>query len=109
MAVPGSPLDPRHRGTNQLLREGATLVESAADVLDAVAPLLRHAAPRRMPGAPDRPALTAVAAAPPPHLPVGLPAGLEGLLGPEPLAVDELVRRCMAPLHEVQSALLELE
>ena len=39
MAVPGSPLDPRHRGTNQLLRDGATLVESAADVLAALGPL----------------------------------------------------------------------
>ncbi|MGH6882166.1 MAG: DNA-processing protein DprA, partial [Hypericibacter sp.] len=33
MAVPGSPLDPRCRGTNQLLREGAGLVETAADAL----------------------------------------------------------------------------
>lgn len=40
MAVPGSPLDPRHRGTNQLLREGATLVESAADVTAVLAPQL---------------------------------------------------------------------
>ena len=43
MAVPGSPLDPRHRGTNQLLRDGAHLVETAADVLAVLAPLLRHA------------------------------------------------------------------
>ena len=40
MAVPGSPLDPRHRGTNQLLRDGATLVEFAADVLAALGPLV---------------------------------------------------------------------
>jgi DNA processing protein len=33
MAVPGSPLDPRARGTNGLIRQGATLVETAADVL----------------------------------------------------------------------------
>ena len=39
MAVPGSPLDPRHRGTNQLLRDGATLVESAADVRAALGSL----------------------------------------------------------------------
>ena len=39
MAVPGSPQDPRHRGTNQLLRDGAHLVESAADVLAILAPL----------------------------------------------------------------------
>ena len=39
MAVPGSPQDPRHRGTNQLLRDGAHLVEGAADVLAILAPL----------------------------------------------------------------------
>jgi DNA processing protein len=38
MAVPGSPLDPRAQGCNQLIREGATLVQSADDVLEAVAP-----------------------------------------------------------------------
>jgi DNA processing protein len=41
-AVPGSPLDPRAEGTNGLLREGATLCTSAADVIDALAPLLRE-------------------------------------------------------------------
>jgi len=35
-AVPGSPLDPRCRGTNGLLRDGATLCESAADVLEVL-------------------------------------------------------------------------
>ena len=54
MAVPGSPLDPRHRGTNQLLRDGATLVESAADVLAALGPLV-PAPDRRT----TRPAVTA--------------------------------------------------
>src|SRR5256885_15260417 len=39
-AVPGSPLDPRAKGTNRLLREGAALVESAEDVLDVLRPLL---------------------------------------------------------------------
>ncbi len=37
LAVPGHPLDPRARGTNKLIREGAVLVESADDVLDALA------------------------------------------------------------------------
>src|SRR5262249_25950640 len=36
LAVPGSPLDPRCRGTNDLIRRGATLVEGAADVLEAL-------------------------------------------------------------------------
>ena len=64
MAVPGSPQDPRHRGTNQLLRDGAHLVESAADVLAILAPLqgrrraaaaaIRAASPRPRPAGPRR-------------------------------------------------------
>ncbi len=38
MAIPGSPLDPRAQGCNQLIRDGATLVQSAADVLEALSP-----------------------------------------------------------------------
>ena len=39
MAVPGSPLDPRAQGCNQLIRDGATLVQSAADVIETLSPL----------------------------------------------------------------------
>lgn len=39
MAVPGSPLDPRNRGSNQLIRSGATLVETAEDVISTLAPM----------------------------------------------------------------------
>jgi DNA processing protein len=119
MAVPGSPLDPRHRGTNQLLRDGATLVESAADVLAALGPLV-PAPDRRT----TRPAATADTASPrrthARQTPVQLPlepgsngADLIGRLcerlGPEPLLVDELIRQCQASTAEVQRALLELE
>ena len=46
MAVPGSPLDPRAQGCNQLIRDGATLVQNAADVVEALRPLeSRVAAP----------------------------------------------------------------
>lgn len=38
-AVPGSPMDPRARGTNNLIRQGATLIESAYDVIDALSRL----------------------------------------------------------------------
>ena len=38
MAVPGSPLDPRAQGCNQLIRDGATLVQNAADVIEAIRP-----------------------------------------------------------------------
>jgi DNA processing protein len=108
MAVPGSPLDPRHRGTNQLLRDGATLVECAADVLAAIGPLLERrpvAAPRVRASAP-LPELPIVLPAPPLE---GLPALVAARLGHEPLAVDELVRQCRVPLADVQSVLLDLE
>jgi DNA processing protein len=119
MAVPGSPLDPRHRGTNQLLRDGATLVESAADVLAALGPLAA------VPGRRPRPAGSTETRATrrteerrppaPPQLPLDAVNGTDLLgrlcerLGPEPLLVDELIRQCQASTAEVQRALLELE
>jgi len=45
-AVPGSPLDPRAEGTNDLLRSGATLCTRAEDVLEAIAPMIAGGAPR---------------------------------------------------------------
>jgi DNA processing protein len=113
MAVPGSPLDPRHRGTNQLLRDGATLVESAADVVAALGPLavvparpreraLQRAGPQKHP--------TPAQPSPEPQI-----NGTDVLgrvcerLGPEPLLVDELIRQCRASTSEVQRALMELE
>jgi DNA processing protein len=126
MAVPGSPLDPRHRGTNRLLRDGATMVEDVADVLDALAAHLR--APPARPMVPTAPShrsatsvrgLTPLAAADPG--PVGAadaePVGvadpvlhrIRTRLGPDPLLVDELIRQCDASSAEVQQALMELE
>jgi len=46
-AVPGSPLDPRAEGTNDLLRQGATLCTCGADVIDALAPTASGFAPLR--------------------------------------------------------------
>jgi DNA processing protein len=45
-AVPGSPLDPRAEGANDLLRDGATLCTQAADVIEALAPVLRDGLPQ---------------------------------------------------------------
>jgi DNA processing protein len=42
-AVPGSPLDPRAGGTNKLLRDGATLITSAADVIETLRPMIGRA------------------------------------------------------------------
>jgi DNA processing protein len=100
MAVPGSPLDPRAQGCNLLIREGATLVQSAADVAEALSPIGGVAARASEPfatvpetaDADDR-ARQAIA----------------GLLGPVPLPVDELVRQSGIAAGIVQMALLELE
>jgi DNA processing protein len=122
MAVPGSPLDPRHRGTNQLLRDGATLVESAADVLAALGPLGaapdRRTAPAAVSSAsPSAPRTKARQRPAQPSLPIEpeVNGGTDLIgrvcerLGPEPLLVDELIRQCQASTAEVQRTLLELE
>ena len=98
MAVPGSPLDPRARGCNQLIRDGATLVQDAADVVEAVQPLKpRVAAPsvqyEPQPEQFDGEAVEAV----------------ESLLGPSPVPVDEIIRLSGASSGAVQMALLELD
>jgi DNA processing protein len=100
MAVPGSPLEPRAQGCNLLIREGATLVQSAADILETIRPIDSRMV--RAPASPfdgrgggesgdaDRRALT-------------------GLLGPVPVAVDELIRQSGLPPAMVALILLELE
>lgn len=42
MAIPGSPLDPRSRGCNQLIREGETLVQNASVIAELIRPLYEH-------------------------------------------------------------------
>ncbi len=107
MAVPGTPLDPRHKGTNQLLRDGATLVEGATDVFDTLRPLIGSRRPRPVQPAFDLP--PPVAAKVPAADAEGLAGRLAERLGPEPLAIDELVRQCDATVADVQGALLDLE
>lgn len=109
-AVPGSPLDARCAGTNALLREGAHLTETAADVL---ANLPDH--PGREGVARD-PLFTRGAAPPACEEPqIALEIGPEhlrevvSLLGPAPTLVDDLIRRCQLSAPEVRAALLDLE
>ena len=104
-AVPGSPLDPRARGCNNLIRQGAVLIESAADVLDALeGPLstpAREPAGPEFPGpAPTSPDESELAAA---------RAVVEELLGPTPVAVDEVIRQCQVSAAVVHMVLLEME
>ena len=112
-AVPGSPLDPRCRGSNDLIRAGAHLTESAADVLANL---------------PDHPYREGLARSPlfPQALPPGVAEPLdefEGVLadpaevrrrvlaslGHDPTPVDDLVRHCQLSASSVVAALLELE
>lgn len=115
MAVPGSPLDPRHRGTNRLLRDGATLVESAEDVLAALGPQLRRAPrgpnPRRAPVDGDLTAARQVDHRRPllPHASNDLARIVVEQLSPEPLLVDDLIRQSGAPTADVHRTLLDLE
>ncbi|MFD1034698.1 DNA-processing protein DprA [Sphingomonas hankookensis] len=101
MAVPGSPLDPRAQGCNALIRDGATLVQNAADVAEMLRPIDARAV--RSPGAPYRPEPAAQDASEAER------ARIVGLLGPVPVAVDELVRQSGCPTTVVQTVLLELE
>jgi DNA processing protein len=110
-AVPGSPLDPRSRGCNDLLRNGATLTESAEDVLAQLGAQLRGAQPLRSVRA--APIATLPPWSPPsPEEPAEDDAGQELILerlGPTPVAVDELVRQCQMSAAAVATLLLELE
>jgi DNA processing protein len=103
-AVPGSPLDPRCRGTNDLIRQGAILTEGADDVIEA---LTRATRQLTEPGGgsftPPGPAENIVQE---------IDNAREiviGLLGPTPVPVDELIRRCQFSPAIVASVLLELD
>jgi DNA processing protein len=100
-AIPGSPLDPRGRGGNALIRAGeARLVESAQDIIDDL-PLI----PRlRLPNSPTANLPTL---APLDH--AAATANVLALLSPEATPVDDLIRRCQFSAAEVATVLLDLE
>ena len=101
MAVPGSPLDPRAQGCNLLIREGATLIQSADDVLEALSPLSRRPfRQRERDYAAEGQAADADEAA---------RHAVTGLLGPTPVPIDELIRQSGLAPALVQTVLLELE
>jgi DNA processing protein len=102
-AVPGSPLDPRARGANRLIKEGATLTESAEDILSVLSPMLGGAfqEPDRLSPVSPTQALEAEADR--------IRARVEEALGPAPVEIDELIRQLGAPAAAVLTVLLELE
>jgi DNA processing protein len=108
-AVPGSPLDPRARGCNKLLRQGAVLVEGADDVTEALRGMLRT--PLEQP-----PVQQFMGPGPGEMAPLADESELaearqtvEDLLGPNPVTIDQLVRTSELPLAVLMEALLELE
>jgi DNA processing protein len=102
MAVPGSPLDPRAQGCNQLIRDGATLIQNAADVIEQLRPMTSVASPPAYP-------FDHHEAATPLDTDQDVRARVEELLGPSPAPVDEIVRLSGASPGEVQLVLLELD
>ena len=100
-AVPGSVHAETSRGTHALIKEGATLVEQAQDVIDVIAPQLEPAMRSR------------VSAARAPHVPVENFGNHERLvydaLSYEPLTVDHLLERTRLPVPSVMASLLSLE
>jgi len=103
-AVPGSPLDPRAEGTNGLIKQGATLLTEAGDVIAVVEPILGRPLPTW--GA------LADAAAPAP--PMAEPADAErtrilALLGPTAVPIDDLIRLSGTSPASVRTTLLELD
>ena len=104
-AVPGSPLDPRNQGANQLIKEGAHLVQSAADIMEILSGLFQ--ANLGEPQAVEKIDENNLNLAPGDV--EAARGNLKKLLGPTPIAVDELIRRCQMSLAVVSTVLLELE
>ncbi|MFD1612252.1 DNA-processing protein DprA [Sphingomonas tabacisoli] len=100
MAVPGSPLDPRAQGCNLLIRDGAILIQNAADVLEQIRPIDARAVAQPIGG---------YAAEPPEDASDAERGVILDLLGHTAVAVDEIIRLSGLPSAVVQTALLELE
>jgi DNA processing protein len=102
-AIPGSPLDPRARGANALLRQGATLVETAQDVLEVLRRLHLESpkfSPEKIMASSYKITENEISAA---------RDSIYQALAPSPTLVDEIVRECQLSAPVVLAALLELE
>jgi DNA processing protein len=101
-AVPGSPLDPRAKGANRLIREGATLTESAEDILSVLSPMLGggFCEPERQPPVSTEAMETEADR---------IRAAVEEALGPAPVEIDALIRLLGASPSAVLTVILELE
>jgi DNA processing protein len=100
--VPGSPLDPRCEGSNGLLKQGATLVTEAVDVVAVLRPIL--GAPLDLPVEEPEPMPPSSHAVEPDER-----SRIVALLGPTPVVLDDLVRLSGSSPAIVRTVLLELE
>nr|WP_255468405.1 DNA-processing protein DprA [Reyranella sp. CPCC 100927] len=117
-AVPGSPLDPRCRGSNQLIRDGAHLVEGATDVLAHMNPatpqnlVVTKSNLKKSPSTGTSAQLAGTFDAAPQVIEKtndSLDDRILACLGPSPTPVDELIRECHVSAALVTAALLDLE
>lgn len=107
MAIPGSPLDPRSRGCNQLIRDGAVLVQDAADIIELLTPFAGTV--RERPRARQTELALAGPVAVTEEAGEGERVRFHDLLGMNFVTVDELTRQSALPPAIVQTLLLELE
>lgn len=105
MAAPGSPLDPRTKGCNRLIRQGAHLIESPEDVLNVLSGLrsLELQEPRDSFAAPQFDAEHADA-----DIRKAEPK-VRALLSPTPTPRDDIIRASKLPTPIVNAVLLEME
>jgi DNA processing protein len=101
-AVPGSPLDPRAAGTNDLIKQGAMLTTNAADVINAVEPIMGRPVEFST-GELDEDEPSAF------EPDVRDRARIVSLLGPSPIGLDDLIRMAGTTPATVRTVLLELE
>jgi DNA processing protein len=102
-AVPGSPLDPRAEGTNSLVKQGATPVTEADDIISVLRPIMGTELPAQERDSEDE--KTAQQADPEPDD----RARIVALLSPTPVSIDDLIRLSRTSPRIVRMVLLELE
>ena len=106
-AVPGSPLDPRSTGANNLIKQGACLIAGANDIVETLAPILgRPAEPLsvEIDASDERTALE-----PLPDIAQSERERIVNALGPSPVDIDELIRATSIGARKVHIVLLELD
>ncbi len=100
-AVPGSPLDPRAAGTNDLIKQGAALVTEASDVISAIQPILERPVVLEAREGHDKPLDF--------DTDPSERQRIVSLLGPSPVSLDDLIRMSGLSPTIVRTVLLELE